>query len=63
MGRHPALDVWPNYMHTSITLSDEGDGETRVTIVWTPHGDVSAAEVKAFVDLKSWHDHGLDRLV
>lgn len=53
MGRHPALDVWPNYMHTSITLTDEGDGETRVTIVWTPHGDVSAAEVKAFVDLRA----------
>lgn len=53
MGRHPALDTWPNYMHTSIKLTDEGDGETRVTITWTPHGDVSPAEIKAFVDLRA----------
>lgn len=52
MGRHPGLSVWPNYMHSTVTFTDEGDGDTRVTIVWTPYGDVSADEVKAFIDLR-----------
>jgi uncharacterized protein YndB with AHSA1/START domain len=51
MGRHPMLKVWPDYMHTTVRLTDEGQGETRVTIVWTPQ-NAKPEEIQAFVDLK-----------
>lgn len=53
MGRHPGLSVWPDYMLSCISLTDEGDGETRVTVTWAPYGNVSAEQVKAFIDLRA----------
>ena len=53
MGRHPALETFPNYLHVDITFTDEGDGESRVTLVTTAHGDVNEAELKALIDLRT----------
>lgn len=53
MGRHPALSTFPNYLHVDVTFTDEGDGETRVTLVTTAHGEVNAEEMNAFINLRS----------
>jgi uncharacterized protein YndB with AHSA1/START domain len=47
--RHPMNSLWPETMLTTVTLSEEEPGRTRVTVMWQPHGSVTAAEVDAFV--------------
>lgn len=47
--RHPMAKSWPETMLTTITLAAEADDQTRVTIVWEPHGKVTAEELQTFV--------------
>ncbi|MCC7053177.1 MAG: SRPBCC domain-containing protein [Gemmatimonadaceae bacterium] len=47
--RHPGAPVWPEVMHVTVTFVAEGAARTRVTVLWQPHGEPTAAEVAAFV--------------
>jgi uncharacterized protein YndB with AHSA1/START domain len=49
VSRHPFAPIWPEAMLTTVTLVDEGKGQTRVTITWEPHSVVNAEELAAFV--------------
>jgi uncharacterized protein YndB with AHSA1/START domain len=46
--RHYMIPTWPEYMLTTVTLTEEGEGRTRVTIEWEPYGEVSAVERESF---------------
>ncbi len=48
VSRHPLAKVWPETMRTVVELTAEGPSETRVTVTWEPHGNVTHAELDAF---------------
>lgn len=45
---HPGAPIWPAIMLTTVTLTAEGENETRVTVEWEPQSPVSDAEIQAF---------------
>ena len=45
---HPGAPIWPAIMLTTVTLTAEGENETRVTVEWEPQSPVSGAEIQAF---------------
>ena len=49
ISRHPGAPVWPETMITTITLSEEGANETRVTVLWEIHGAYSKEELACFI--------------
>lgn len=49
VSRHPLAPTWPETMLTVVTLTEEGDDRTRVTITWEPYGAATDAEVATFV--------------
>lgn len=49
VSRHPLAPTWPETMLTVVTLTEEGDDQTRVTITWEPYGAATDAEVATFV--------------
>ena len=58
VSRHPLAPAWPETMSTKVFLTAEDDGQTRVTLVWEPIGDVSAEELQAFIEMKSGMTQG-----
>lgn len=52
LSRHPGAPTWPASMLTNVTFTEEDDGQTRVTVQWEPHGQVTSEELKAFIDEK-----------
>ena len=51
--RHPAAPTWPETMHTTVTLTEEGPDRTRATVTWEPHGAVTPEELETFVKQRS----------
>lgn len=49
MSRHPFAPIWPETMLTTVTLSEEGPNETRVTVEWEPTGKITREELEAFM--------------
>lgn len=49
VSRHPMAPIWPETMLTKVLFASEGPQQTRITILWQPHGAVTAAEIAAFV--------------
>lgn len=49
VSRHPLAPTWPETMLTVVTLAEEGEGQTRVTITWEPYGAATDEEVATFV--------------
>ncbi|MDX2054730.1 MAG: SRPBCC family protein [Polyangiaceae bacterium] len=49
ISRHPFAPTWPEAMLTSVTLSEEGPNQTRVTVCWAPHGATTAEELTTFI--------------
>lgn len=58
LSRHPMAPTWPATMLTKVTLTEEGPSRTRVTIVWEPHGKVTAEELETFVKGRSGMTQG-----
>jgi uncharacterized protein YndB with AHSA1/START domain len=52
VSRHPMAPVWPETMHTTVLLSEEGPDQTRVTITWQCHGETTAEEIAAVVEAR-----------
>jgi uncharacterized protein YndB with AHSA1/START domain len=53
IARHPAAPTWPEVMLTTVTLTEEGPDTTRVTVKWTPVGEVTPEEVATFVQARA----------
>lgn len=52
ISRHPMAPIWPETMLTTITFTEEGPNQTRVTVMWEVHGSATAEERKFFHDAK-----------
>lgn len=49
LSRHPLAPTWPATMLTTVTLSEEGPNQTRVSIHWETYGNVTAEELETFI--------------
>lgn len=58
VSRHPLAPTWPEKMLTTITLTDEGNDQTRVTIKWEVVGNATAAELETFNQSKAGMTQG-----
>jgi len=45
--------TWPDQMLTTVVFTDEGDGETRLALLWEVFGDATEIERKTFHDAKA----------
>lgn len=52
ISRHPHAPTWPETMLTTVTLTEESDNQTRVTIVWEVYGEATQEEIAVFVQAK-----------
>ncbi len=63
--RHPIVPTWPLHTLTSITLEEEPEGKTKLTVRWTPHNP-NEVERKTFdashVGMKATWNGTFDRL-
>lgn len=48
-GRHPMAPMWPQSMLTTITFSEEEDGQTRVTLEWEVTDKWTQEEIDTFI--------------
>lgn len=48
VSRHPMAPTWPETMLTTVSLTEEGPDQTRVTILWEVYGAASAEEKATF---------------
>ena len=48
IARHPMAPTWPETMKTTVTLSEEGPKQTRVTLVWEVFGEAKPEEHAIF---------------
>ncbi|HEY9715286.1 MAG TPA: SRPBCC family protein, partial [Chroococcales cyanobacterium] len=66
VSRHPLVPTWPETMHTTVQLTEEGPERTRVTITWECVGEVTAEELQTFINGRSGMTQGwtgsLDKL-
>jgi uncharacterized protein YndB with AHSA1/START domain len=51
--RHPMAPTWPETMLTTVTLSEEGPSQTRVTVTWEAYGKTSPEEMETFIKQKA----------
>ena len=64
--KHPGLQEFPESLLQNVSISEEEDGMTRVTLTTTPFGSPSPGELKVFLDIRDsmttgW-THSLDVL-
>lgn len=52
VSRHPLAPTWPETMLTVVTLTEEDDDQTRVTVTWEPYGAATDAEVATFLQAR-----------
>ena len=53
LSRHPKAPLWPATMLTTVKLTAEGPDQTRVTVIWEPHGAATREELEAFIQARS----------
>lgn len=58
ISRHPHAPTWPETMLTTVTLTEEGPDQTRVTVTWEPYGKATAEEVEIFVQSRGGMTQG-----
>lgn len=51
--KHPGLPEFPEWLLNTINFATEDDGMTRVTVVTTPFGNPTVAEVRTFLDIRT----------
>jgi uncharacterized protein YndB with AHSA1/START domain len=49
IARHPLAPTWPAAMLTTVTFTEEGPEQTRVTVQWEPHGETTPVELATFI--------------
>lgn len=58
ISRHPMAPTWPETMLTTVTLTEEGPDQTRVTITWEAFGKTTSEELATFIKSKSGMNQG-----
>ena len=58
LAKHPMMPAWPAHMLTRIVFASEGDSQSRLTMTWSAQGDVTAAEMQAFKEMKTSMSQG-----
>lgn len=58
ISRHPHAPTWPETMLTTVTLTSEGEGRTRVTVTWEPYGKTSREELETFLKARGGMTQG-----
>ena len=58
ISRHPHAPTWPETMLTTITLTEEGPDQTRVTITWEIFGQATREEIETFIAAKAGMTQG-----
>ena len=58
ISRHPMAPTWPETMLTTVTLTEEGPDNTRVTINWEIYGEATPAERETFTKAKAGMTQG-----
>jgi uncharacterized protein YndB with AHSA1/START domain len=53
VSRHPMAPTWPETMHTTVQLTEEEGGQTRITVEWEPYGKVSKEELDTFLSARA----------
>jgi len=56
--RHPMSPTWPETMLTTVTLTEEGPHQTRVTVTWEPAGNVTREELETFIKARGGMTQG-----
>jgi len=56
--RHPMAPTWPATMLTTVTLTEESAGQTRVTVKWEPHGETTREELETFLKARGGMTQG-----
>lgn len=49
VSRHPFAPLWPETMLSTVTLTAEGAGQTRVRVEWEPYGPTKPEELAVFI--------------
>lgn len=66
LSRHPMAPTWPETMKTTVTFSEEGPHQSRVTLQWEVFGNATAEEHGTFKNAKAGMTQGwtgsLDKL-
>jgi uncharacterized protein YndB with AHSA1/START domain len=58
ISRHPFAPTWPETMLTTVTLAEEDNNQTRVTITWEVYGNCTPEELEVFIKEKSGMTQG-----
>jgi uncharacterized protein YndB with AHSA1/START domain len=58
VSRHPMAPTWPETMLTTVDLSEEGAGRTRVTVTCEPYGATTPEELEVFIQSKAGMTQG-----
>ncbi len=58
ISRHPHAPTWPETMLTTVTLTEEGPDQTRVTITWEVVGKATREELETFIAAKAGMTQG-----
>lgn len=53
ISRHPLAPLWPECMLTTVELTEEAPGRTRVTVTWEPYGTTTPEELAVFVQSRA----------
>jgi len=52
LSRHPALPVFPEALLHTVTMTEEEDGLTRVTLTTSPAGSPTPEELRVFLEIR-----------
>lgn len=58
ISRHPLAPTWPATMLTTVTLTEEGPDQTRVTVEWEIHGQFTPEEMDTFIKMRGGMTQG-----
>lgn len=58
ISRHPLAPTWPETMRTTVEFHAEDTDQTRVTVIWEPQGNVTSAELQAFIQERTGMTQG-----
>ncbi len=56
--RHPLAPTWPETMLTTVTLTEEGSEQTRVTVTWEVFGNATREELETFMKARGGMTQG-----
>ena len=56
--RHPMSATWPVTMQTTVAFEEEKSDQTRINLIWEPHGAVLPEELETFISARAGMTQG-----